>query len=159
MDPTLIFTPKILENPKFISRHVEDKYAIFYGTVFTPTQQTLIKDYCKKRKIKIISVGYYNAWLELNHLDLNPTTFYDYIKKAEVIFTSMFHGIMFSSKLSKQFYFTIDPIRKNKIQSFLDTFNLQNRAMKENINDYEIDLDELEKNIHIKASNSKKIFN
>ena len=43
LDPTLIYTPKILEDQKFISRYVENDYAIIYGTVFSQQQQPLSK--------------------------------------------------------------------------------------------------------------------
>ena len=158
LDPTLIYTPKILENQNFISRYIENDYAIIYGTVFSQHQQTLIKNYCNKRKLKMISVGYNNNWLEHNHLDLNPTTFYNYIKNSKVVFTSMFHGVMFSTKLARQFYYTIDPIRKNKIESFLDTFNLHNREIKDNIPENDINYDDLSKRIDIMALDSKNFL-
>ena len=56
----------------------------------------------------MISVGYNNIWLEHNHLDLNPTTFYNYIKNSKVVFTSMFHGVMFSTKLAKLYRGRLD---------------------------------------------------
>ena len=158
LDPTLIYTPKILENQNFISRRVKNDYAIIYGTVFSQYQQTLIKSYCNKRKLKMISVGYNNIWLEHNHLDLNPTTFYNYIKNSKVVFTSMFHGVMISTKLAKQFYYTIDPIRKNKVESFLDTFNLHNREIKDNIREHDIDFDDLGKRIDTLALNSRNFL-
>ena len=158
LDPTLIYTPKILEDQKFISRYVENDYAIIYGTVFSQQQQTIIKDYCNKRKLKMISVGYNNLWLEHNHLDLNPTTFYNYIKNSKVVFTSMFHGVMLSTKLAKQFYFTMDPIRKNKVQTFLDNFDLYDREIKNEINDKDIDFEDLNKNLKKHIFNSKEFL-
>jgi hypothetical protein len=37
----------------------------------------------------------------------------------------MFHGVMFSVKYNKQFWFTQDPYRKNKLEYFLDYLNLK----------------------------------
>ena len=40
---------------------------------------------------------------------------------------------MFYPKQLKQFNFTFDPIRKNKIRSFLGNLNLHNRKIKKNL--------------------------
>ena len=95
LDPTLIHTPKILEDESFIKPRLERNYCLVYGTVFSKSQQDLIHDFCKKRDLEIISVGYFNKWIKKNHLELNPTNFIDYVKNSSFIITSMFHGVMF----------------------------------------------------------------
>ena len=37
----------------------------------------------------------------------------------------MFHGVMFSLKFSKQFYLSIDPIRKNKLENIINILDLK----------------------------------
>lgn len=135
LDPTLIYTPEILGNTKFIKLRTEKEYCLVYGTVFSKEQQNLIYDFCKKKNLELISVGYYNHWIKNNILELNPTNFIDYIKNSTFIFTSMFHGVMFSTKFSKQFLFSMDPIRKNKIETFLDLLDLNDRKF---TNSYDI---------------------
>ena len=105
----------------------------------------------------IISVGYYNKWVKENYLDLNPTTFYDFVKNSKYVFTSMFHGVMFSTKLSKQFYFSSDPIRENKIKTYIDNLKLNDREILMNINDKDIDYLEVNKKIN-KLINSSRNF-
>lgn len=156
LDPTLISTPGILENEKFIDQKLNYNYALIYGTVFSKSQINIIFNYCKKKNLKIISVGYFNRWVKKNFLGLNPTTFYDFIKNSNTVFTSMFHGIMFSTKLNKQFYFSSDPIRSNKIKSFVDEMNLHGREIKEFLDDGYIDYNQINKklNYRIKTSQS-----
>lgn len=158
LDPTLIHTPKILEDSSLINSKVEKDYCIVYGTVFSKVQQNLIYTFCKKRNLRIISVGYYNTWIKENHLGLNPTNFIDYLKNATFIFTSMFHGVMLSVKYSKQFVFSLDPIRKNKISTFLNIFDLRERVFKEVINDNPIDYEILKKKIKPYVSKSRKFL-
>ena len=69
----------------------------------------------------------------------------------------MFHGVMFSTKLSKQFYFSTDPIRENKIKSFINNLKLNDREILDNINEQEIDYDEVNKRID-KLKNSSRNF-
>ena len=46
----------------------------------------------------------------------------------------MFHGIMFSVKLKKNFWYSVDPIRKNKINHFINELSLQNREILNKVN-------------------------
>jgi hypothetical protein len=157
LDPSLIYTPPILEDKKFLSYEIEQDYVLIYGTVFSKLQKELINNFCKKRNFKIISVGYYNKWIKENYLGLNPTTFYHFVKNSKYVFTSMFHGVMFSTKLSKQFYFSTDPIRENKIKSFINNLKLNDREILNNLCDQEIDYDEVNKKIN-KLKNSSRNF-
>ena len=93
-----------------------------------------------------ISVGYYNSWVSDNKLGLNPSDFYEYLKKSSVIFTSMFHGIILSIKLNKNFWYTVDPIRIFKVKYIISKFHLENRNLSniENLID-DIDYDEINK--------------
>ena len=116
VDPTLLYTPKILDDESLIVYKEKKRYAIVYGTVFSDDEKKTIYDFCKKNDLILISVGYFNKWVKKNYLDLDPTNFISLIKNSSFVFTSMFHGVMFSVKFKKQFYYTVDPIRENKIK-------------------------------------------
>jgi hypothetical protein len=158
LDPTLIHTPKILESEKFINQRLDYNYALVYGTVFSKSQRDIIFNYCKKKNLKVISVGYFNKWINKNFLGLNPTTFYNFIKNSNVVFTSMFHGIMFSTKLNKQFYFSSDPIRSNKIKSFINEMNLQKREIKDFLDKGYIDYNEINKKLNYRIMTSQRFL-
>ena len=158
LDPTLISTPEILENEKFVEKKLNYNYALVYGTVFSKSQIDVIFNYCKKKNLKIISVGYFNRWVKKNFLGLNPTTFYDFIKNSSIVFTSMFHGIMFSTKLNKQFYFSPDPIRSNKIKSFVDEMNLHRREFKDFLDDGYIDYNQINKKLNHRIISSQNFL-
>ena len=78
-----------------------------------------------------MSIGYYNDWTE-NNIRLDPFDFLDEIKKAKIIFTSMFHGIQFAVKYKKNFWYSRDPYRANKLEYFLSKLNLKKRIINEN---------------------------
>lgn len=158
LDPTMICTPKILDNKEYIKLKLSENYLVVYGTVFSKKQKELIYEFSKRKNLKIISVGYYNGWVKDNHLGLNPTNFIDIIKNSSYVFTSMFHGVMFSVKFSKQFYFSMDPIRKNKIESFIKILNLNDRIFENQIIDKEIDYLEIYKKLNPLITNSQKFL-
>ena len=128
VDPTLLCTPKILleTNSTKIPRN---KYALVYGTIFSTDQKKKIKKYCKDKNFKLVSVGYYDNWTDKNLINVNPIDFFQLFQKSQIVFTSMFHGIMFSVKLRKNFWYSEDPIRKNKISHFINELDLNYRRI------------------------------
>jgi hypothetical protein len=131
VDPTLLLNFYFL---KKIKKREQKKYAIVYGTVFSAIEIKKIKEYCLKRKVKIISIGYYNSWADKNIIYADPKDFIEYLKGSTIVFTSMFHGVVLSTKFKKNFWFTIDPIRKNKLEYFIKKLNIKNRLLNENVN-------------------------
>jgi len=131
---------------------------VVYGTVFNKKQQELIYNFAKEKNLIIISVGYYNNWIKRNYLGLNPTNFIDIIKNSSYVFTSMFHGVMFSLKFSKQFYLSIDPIRKNKLEYIINILNLKKRIFHERIENEKIDYKKLYENLNPIIHKSQKIL-
>jgi len=127
LDPVMIYTPRILNIKKYSTIKIRQKYAVVYGTVFSKEKIELINTFCIRKNYQLISIGYYNKWIKKNLIHLNPTNFYNIIKNADYVFTSMFHGVMFSVKLNKQFCYSNDVIRENKISTFLKILNLDNR--------------------------------
>jgi hypothetical protein len=134
VDPTLLVTPKILENKKKLIISEGTNYVLVYGTVFSKEQKKMIKNFCEKNNYKLFSIGHMNKWVKYNLIHLDPTEFYQMVKNSKFVFTSMFHGIMFSVKLKKNFWYSVDPIRKNKINHFIKKLYLNNREIKDNIN-------------------------
>ena len=63
-----------------------------------------------------MSIGFYNSWVDVNLVDVNPSNFLNIFKYSSCVFTSMFHGVLFSVKYNKTFWFTDDPYRKNKLK-------------------------------------------
>ena len=123
----------------------ENNKCIIYGNFFSKFQIKKITDYCKYKNYKILSVGYYNSWANSN-TRMNPFEFLEEIKKSKIIFTSMFHGIQLAIKFKKNFWFSADTYRANKLEYFLIKLNLKKKQIQQNSNfeeeiDY-INLDE-----------------
>ena len=147
--------PEIVVDPTLLSNHIffnssnkinsDKKFAVIYGLNFTDEEIKKIKDFCNKKKLEIISLGYFNSWVSNNKLGLNPSDFYEYIKKSSCVFTSMFHGIILSIKSNKNFWYTVDPIRIFKVKYIISKFHLENRNLS-NIKNLEGEIDYKELN-------------
>ena len=117
-------------NLKNEDKNVFNDYCLIYGQYFSLKDIQIIKDFSKTKNLKIISIGYYNKWADKNFIDATPSEFLLYLKNSKYVFTSMFHGVLLSIKLNKDFWFTEDPYRKNKLDYVLDLLNLRNRTLK-----------------------------
>ena len=124
---------------------------IIYGNYFSK-QQIKIIDYCNLNKLDILSLGYYNEWTK-NKVNLNPFEFLNEIKNSKIIFTSMFHGVQFAVKYKKNFWYSIDPYRINKISYFINKLDLNNRQINE-FSNFEKEIDYVQ--IEEKMNNWKK---
>ena len=134
-DPLVVVDPIFLTDLSFLdyAKKIDD-HILVYGTVFSTEDKNQIINFAKKKKLKVISIGYYNNWVDKNYLHANPEDFLIYISQAKYIFTSMFHGIMFSVKFKKNFWYSEDRIRTNKIGYFIENLNLSNRLISEDKN-------------------------
>ena len=130
-DPLVVVDPIFLTDLNFIdySKDKIEKFVLVYGTVFFKEDKTKIINFCKSKDLKIISIGYYNNWADENYIHANPDEFLSYVSSADYIFTSMFHGVMFSVKFKKKFWYSADPIRTNKIEYFINNLNLSSRSL------------------------------
>ena len=126
VDPTLLDNSSIFDNDNLV---IKKNFVLIYGTNFSEDEKKKIIQFCKKEKLDMVSVGYYNSWIRNNKLGLDPSEFYEYIKNASFVFTSMFHGIVLSIKSNTNFWYTLDPIRKYKVQYIISKFNLNDRLI------------------------------
>ena len=132
VDPTLL-----LNSEKINSSNIKIKtsnFAIVYGNYFLDEEKKMILQYCEKNHLNLVSIGYYNDWIKKNYINLNPDEFINYFKDANNVFTSMFHGVMFSVKYNKQFWYSSDPYRKNKLEYFINNLNLNSQSIKSSNN-------------------------
>ena len=134
--PLIVVDPVFLVDLDFINYPINkiQNYVLIYGTVFTKEDKIRIINFCKLKNLKIISIGYYNNWVDKNFIQANPEEFLSYISKASYVFTSMFHGVMLSVKFNKNFWYSVDPIRTNKIEYFINNLDLSSREISSSSN-------------------------
>ncbi len=159
LDSEIVLDPIFLNNEsnKNEINYNGDK-CIVYGNFFTNDQIKKIKNYCKYNKLNILSVGYYNDWAE-NNVTMNPFEFIKILKKSKIIFTSMFHGVQFSIKFKKNFWYSVDPYRLNKLEYVLNKLNLKDREIKQNSNfSKEIDYISIDKTLNDWKTTSKEFL-
>lgn len=131
VDPCFLSTPDVLfkYNTKFKEKFEKKNFILIYGDFFSKNEINKIINFSKKENLSIISVSYVNRWADLNIIDINPADLVFFIKSSTFVITSMFHGVMLSYKFNKQFWYSEDPYRKNKLKYFLEKLNLKNQQI------------------------------
>ena len=156
--PQIVVDPIFLTDLNFInySKKKIKNFVLIYGIVFSKEEKTKIINFSKLKNLKIISIGYYNDWVDENYIHANPEDFIYYIFQANYVFTSMFHGIMLSVKFKKKFWYSKDRIRANKIEYFTNYLDLSTRSIIKSKNfSEEINYDELYKKLDPWIEHSK----
>lgn len=106
---------------------VNSKYLLFYGydSHRIPVHRIReIKKFARHKNLKIISAGYYHNWCDKN-IQCTPFEFVNYMRYANYIITTTFHGSVFSILLNKKFCM-FKQNNTNKVLSLLKQFDCQN---------------------------------
>ena len=108
-------------------------YILVYGGFDKRTTEA-IKQFALREHIEVINVGSFNRHFRKN-VAVSPDEFVRYIKNAKYVITSMFHGVMLSIALGKEFrYVSADPNRDIKISTTIEKLDLNSVMLKrENI--------------------------
>jgi hypothetical protein len=124
LDPTLIYDFSSLEK-----KCDEKNFILFYGAGLTKKEQNEIKIYAKGKGKKLISFGYRNPFCDESAIAKGPFEFLGYIKAADEVITTMFHGTLFCIKYQKRFSIYTDEYRTNKLSTVLNLLGLENRRV------------------------------
>ena len=96
---------------------------------FSDENKKKIVEFCNNNKLKIYSLSYFNSWTD-NKVSIHGDEFINYFKNAEMVFTSTFHGIIFSYKFKKTFGLKKILERLLNLSFFLNKLNLTKRYIK-----------------------------
>ena len=105
-----------------------DKFLLVY--YFGPIPAEIwgqLQIFSVKNGLKIVNVGLYEKTYDVSVAAI-PQNFISAFNNAQYVFTNTFHGCVFSTLFNKQF--ATDGMKKRKIASFLDEFNLNDRIVR-----------------------------
>ncbi len=122
VDPTLLHD---LRGEEYVCRHTD--FIMVYTTGFPGNVQQELVQFARRRGLKLISVGYRQTFCDISEIALGPFDYLGYIKSADYVVTSMFHGVMLSLVYRKRLAVVVDPYRTNKLSTVMDTFKVRER--------------------------------
>jgi len=111
LDPTLLLKKENYENIIDKSFITPDKYIFYYSPGYSKNINSLVKKISKKYKLPVIafnSKSFYLKGMNFSGFRLptieNPSVYLQLIKNATMVITTSFHGTVFSSIFSKNFW-------------------------------------------------------
>lgn len=150
-NPEIVCDPTILieSYEQYVHPVPPKDYILVYSYGLTKEQIKQVREYAKKNKKKLFSVGTYNSWCDKN-LVVDPVEFLSWLNSADAVITSTFHGTVLSVRFHKNVaVFATD---SHKINYFLEQYDLKERKIDEDVTledvlDREIDYSKIEQKI------------
>lgn len=132
-EAVLVCDPVILYGYEAEQRKYEPKlknYLLVYSydkNMNDPHETEAICRWARSKGWKVVSVGYYHDWCDLN-INATPEELLGWIRKAEFVVTDTFHGSVLSLICNTQFAVKLRN-NKNKVQFLLEEYGLGNRVL------------------------------
>jgi len=116
LDPTLLWNADFWEN-HMLPPKIEQPYAFVYMMGNRAGTKKLIRDFCRRNGLRMVLVphnqGHYRAedekYGDVLAYDIGPREWLGYIKNANYVFMSSFHGTAFSLNFKKNFWSFEEP--------------------------------------------------
>lgn len=112
----------------------EGRYILVFPLLGNKLMQQTIDEIKKKSNLKVISVQTRSDKIikaDKYIFDATPFEFLSYIKNADYVLTTSFHGTAFSILLEKEFYTLIKEYRPQRMECLLKLVGLENRLVKD----------------------------
>lgn len=111
LDPTLLLSTNDYDKIAMQSLKLPQQYIFYYSPSYFPKINSLVKKVSKKYNLPVIAFNtktFFVKGMQLQGFKLpdieNPAAYLELIKNASIIFTTSFHGTVFSSIYQKSFW-------------------------------------------------------
>lgn len=164
IDPTLLLDKAEWERLAIEKIYGNNKkhYALFYDLMDGSFNKKTIREYANKRGLKLITItGSAKScnYRKNIHAVLNPFEMINYISNAECVFTSSYHGLVFSLIFNKKVFASFRH-NSSRAESLLDYVGLRDKILIEpmagNIKDINIDYDKCNDSLRLMRRESMK---
>ncbi len=92
-DPTCLITPDNFDIPS--ERVIKEDYLLVYTYGVDKSLQKYLIRFAKEKKLKLVAVCMRQRWCDIN-INSTPLQFYNIIRYASYVFTTTFHGSIFT---------------------------------------------------------------
>lgn len=153
VDPTWLFIEEDQELEK-------DPILMVYAYDVSESFRVKITDYAVKHGLKVVAIGYYHSWADVNEMRMSPLKWAAMMRKATVVVAGTFHGALYAIRCQTQFVVIHNEKINNRLKRPLEISNLEYRSLKkadefEEVMDTSIDYEVVIKKINIEVDKSK----
>jgi len=97
----------------------EGRYLAVYGHNFSAWFASRMREWARRRNMRLVSIGYRNDWADAQWLTAGPEDFARFMADAGAVATNFFHGCVFALRNRKPFLCEDSPYRAIKIRDLL----------------------------------------
>jgi hypothetical protein len=134
LDPCLQFADAIPRD----RRSDEGPFALIYGHDFPGWLQARVREWARRRQVKLVSVGYSNAFADEQRIAAGPNEFARLMASAQAVVTNFFHGCVFALLNGKPWASAPSDYRSIKIPDLAETLGAQRRLVDEQTSEEEL---------------------
>jgi Polysaccharide pyruvyl transferase len=127
LDPCLQFPSR----PPRRTGPLKVPFLAIYGDKFSETFVQRVRRFARSTNLRLLSVGYYNSWAEIQRIGASPEEFASIMANATCIATNFFHGCIFALKNLKPFVTELSTYRRNKILGLLEQVGAEKHLLAE----------------------------
>lgn len=122
LDPTLLYDFNDIDAKP---QQFNYPYILLYAFSDWEKYSTQIRKYANQHSLKIVSLGYYYKWADVNYVQCSFEEWVSMFRDASLVITDSFHGTVFSIKNSKEFVIIGRSDKNSKISSLLKDCDIQ----------------------------------
>lgn len=126
LDPTLLLTSEQWDKLIPPKRIIKERYCLLYNLQRDAFNEGAVQEFAKSHNLKLIKLYgiAYNRWTETDRMTDGPEEFLNLVRGAEFVFTSSYHGLMFSLCYQKPFYVSFTS-NEDRARTILSDFHLE----------------------------------
>lgn len=131
LDPTLLLNRKQWDEVIKPKAYMGSKYALFYDLLPNSFTRSQIENFTKDHELQLKTIYGYALRKETDEeiCSISADGFLDLIRNADFVFTSSFHGLVFSILYNKPFYASFSK-NSGRAESILSALGLQEYLLK-----------------------------
>lgn len=129
VDPVLLYG--FIHEIEQLQRPTNEKYLLVYAydnRMNNAEEVDYIKSYARKKGLKIVSPGFYHAWVDKN-INVDPINLLAWFKFAYEVITDTFHGSVMSIITESKFITKTRRENHLKLSNLLNEYQLSNRIL------------------------------
>jgi len=127
LDPCLQFADQIHTSPA----EEEAPFALVYGHGFPEWLRGRVRSWADERRVKLITVGYANAFADKQRIRAGPHEFARLMAGAQAVITNFFHGCVFALANGKPWVSAPSDYRSIKIPDLARSLGVGHRLVDE----------------------------
>jgi hypothetical protein len=130
LEATKVIDPTFLIDFHGMTNHFSSKneYMLIYG-ILKPVESQYARIIADQHGLELVAIGDFNQLADRNIIAIGTEEWLDYVANAAYVFTTYFHGLIFSIIFRRPFVVFDKPSKSVKVKDLVESLHLQDRVL------------------------------